>query len=270
MKEFDGLVNVIRKLRGKRGCPWDRKQTHSSLKPYVVEEAYELIHAIDKKDNAKIMDELGDVLLQVVLHARIAEEKGEFGIRDVINSIRNKMVRRHPHVFAGKKVKGVMQVWSNWEQIKSEEASVRSILDSIPKAMPALYRADKTQKKAARVGFDWDNVAGAWDKVFEELEEIREVIGSKPLKKKRLSEEMGDLLFSIVNVARKMGLNSEETLHNSVEKFSKRFFRIEKHCRAKGALLSELSLDEMEKLWNKAKKPSLGSKKAARRMRSAT
>lgn len=254
MKEFDSLVKVIKKLRGKRGCPWDRKQTHKSLKPYLIEEAYEALHAIEKKDNEKLKGELGDVLLQVVLHAQIASENGKFGIKDVVNSIKEKMVRRHPHVFAGKKIKGVEQVWSNWEEIKSRESSARSILDSIPKAMPALYRADKTQKKAARVGFDWDNVAGAWDKVFEELEEIREVIGSKPLKKKRLSEEMGDLLFSIVNVARKMGLNSEETLHNSVEKFSKRFFRIEKHCRKKGISLSGLSLDEMERLWEEAKK----------------
>lgn len=254
MKEFDELIEVIRKLRAKDGCPWDKKQTHSSLKPFVVEEAYELVHAIDEKKPAKIMDELGDVLLQVVLHARIAEEKGRFGIKDVVNSIKEKMVRRHPHVFAGKKVKGVKQVWANWEQIKSRESSSRSVLDSIPRAMPALYRADKTQKKAARVGFDWDNVAGAWDKVFEELGEIRDVIALKPLKKQRLSEEIGDLLFSIVNVARKMGLNSEETLQRSVEKFSKRFFSIESYCRKKNIKVSDLSLDEMELLWARAKK----------------
>ncbi len=256
MKEFDELVKVIKKLRGKKGCPWDKKQTHASLKPYVVEEAYELIHAIDEKDQPKIMDELGDVLLQVVLHAQIASEKGKFGIKDVIRSIKEKMVRRHPHVFAGKKVKGEDQVWSNWEQIKSKEGASRSLLDSIPRAMPALYRADKTQKKAARVGFDWDNVAGAWGKIFEELEEIREVIASKPLRKKRLSEEMGDLLFSIVNVARKMGLNSEETLQYSVEKFSKRFAKVEKYCLRKGVKLSDLSLNEMEALWAEAKRTS--------------
>lgn len=253
MKEFDDLTGVIKKLRGKNGCPWDKKQTHSSLKPYLVEESYEALNAIDKKDFKKLRDELGDVLLQVVLHAQIASEKGRFGIEDVIRSIKEKMVRRHPHVFAGKKIKGVGQVWSNWEEIKSKESSARSILDSIPKAMPALYRADKTQKKAARVGFDWDNVAGAWDKVFEELDEIKEVLDSKPLKKKRLSEEIGDLLFSIVNVARKMGLNSEETLQGSVEKFSKRFAKIEKHCRRKEIKLSRLSLEEMEALWAAAK-----------------
>lgn len=253
MKEFDELTAVIKRLRGKNGCPWDKKQTHGSLKPYLIEEAYETLHAIDTKDYKKLKDELGDVLLQVVLHAQIAAEKGRFGIKDVVNSVKEKMVRRHPHVFAGKKVKGIGQVWSNWEEIKSKEGPSRSILDSIPKAMPALYRADKTQKKAARVGFDWDNVAGAWDKVFEELDEIKEVLGSKPTKKKRLSEEIGDLLFSIVNVARKMGLNSEETLQYSVEKFSKRFSKIEEACRRRKIKLSGLSLEEMESLWSAAK-----------------
>lgn len=253
MDEFEGLISVIRKLRSRNGCPWDRKQTHSSLKPYLIEESYEVLHAIDKKDPDKLKDELGDVLLQVVLHAQIAAENGKFGIKDVVNSIKEKMIRRHPHVFSGRKIKGVDQVWRSWEEIKSKETDVRSVLDSIPKALPALYRADKTQKKAARMGFDWDNVAGAWDKVFEELGEIKEVIDSRPMKKKRLSEEIGDLLFSIVNVARKMGLNSEETLQASVEKFSKRFSRIERYCAREGIKLSQLSLDEMDALWAKAK-----------------
>jgi len=253
MKSFDELINVVKRLRSKNGCPWDRKQTHKSLKPYLIEESYELLQAIDKKNSFEIMDELGDVLLQVLLHAQILEEKGKFTIEDVVRNLKEKMIRRHPHVFSSLKAKGVDKIWQNWEKIKSKEKSSKSILDSIPRSLPALYRADKTQKKAARVGFDWNNVAGAWEKVFEELGEIKEIMGKTPLNKKKLAEEIGDLLFSIVNVARKIGLNSEETLQNSIEKFSKRFGRIEKYCKRKNINIQDCTLDELEKLWQKAK-----------------
>lgn len=253
MKSFDKLVAVIKKLRSKNGCPWDKKQTHKSLKPYIIEEAYELLHAIDKKDDFQIMDELGDVLLQVLLHAQILSERKKYDIKDVINNLKDKMIRRHPHVFSNKKVKNIDIVWKNWEKIKSKEKNIKSILDSIPKSLPALYRADKTQKKVARVGFDWDNVAGAWDKVFEELNEIKEIISSKKINKAKLAEEMGDLLFSIVNVARKLGLNSEEVLHKSIEKFSRRFFKIENYCKKQKIPIEKLSIDQLENLWQLAK-----------------
>lgn len=253
MREFDDLVDVIKKLRGKNGCPWDKKQTHRSLKPYMIEEAYETVHAIDGKDDNKLKDELGDVLLQVVLHSQIAKEKGRFSIDDVVRAITEKMVRRHPHVFSKKKRRSVSQVWKNWEEIKSAEGRSNSILDSIPNAMPALYRADKAQKKAARVGFDWDSVAGAWEKVFEELEEVKELLTGPRINKNRVSEEMGDLLFSIVNVARKLDLNSEELLQSATDKFSKRFRYIEAYCRKKKLKISSLSLEKMEQLWREAK-----------------
>jgi len=264
MKEFNKLINIIDKLRGKKGCPWDKKQNHGTLKPYVIEEAYEMLQAIDKKDDKKLCDELGDLLLQVVLHSQIAKERKAFSIRDVIKSISEKMVRRHPHVFAKKRVSGVEDVWRNWEEIKRDEAEYRSILDSIPHAMPALYRAEKTQKKAARAGFDWDNIAGAWDKVEEEMGEIKEILDKNPKseirnpkKKNKLSEEMGDLLFAVVNAARKAGINAEEALHEAVKKFSKRFGYIEDQARKNKVKLDEMSLPEMERFWRQAKKTGL-------------
>lgn len=256
MKQFEELIKIAKKLRSKKGCPWDRAQTHKTLKPYMVEESYELLNAIDSKDDQKIMDELGDVLLQVVLHSRIGCERNKFDIKDVIKNISEKMKRRHPHVFSGKKAKNAEDVWKRWEEIKKGEKDVKSILDSVPKAMPALYRAEKVQKKAARIGFDWDSVAGAWDKVFEEIKEIENVIaGEKPKSKlKKLSEELGDLLFSVVNVARKLDINAEEALQGANNKFSKRFHFIEKYCKKYNRDLNNMTLKEMDRIWNLSKK----------------
>lgn len=256
MKEFDQLRDVVARLRGKNGCPWDKKQTHKTLKPYLVEEAYESLDAIDKGDPKKLKDELGDLLLQIMLHSQIAGEKGSFNIKDVARSIKDKMVRRHPHVFGKKKISGINEIWSNWEEIKKDEADYRSILDSIPKALPALYRAEKSQKKAARVGFDWDNVAGAWDKVEEELKEIKELLRPGRTNKKRLEEEIGDLLFSVVNVARKTNISAENALHMATKKFSKRFFHIEDHAKKQSTKLKDMTLKQMDRIWNEAKKKS--------------
>ena len=256
MKEFDQLRDVVARLRGKNGCPWDKKQTHKTLKPYMVEEAYEALDAIDKGDPKKLRDELGDLLLQIMLHSQIAGEKGSFNIKDVARSIKDKMVRRHPHVFGKKKVLGIKEIWSNWEEIKKDEADYRSILDSIPKALPALYRAEKSQKKASRVGFDWDNVAGAWDKVEEELKEIKALLRSKGSTKKRLEEEIGDLLFSVVNVTRKTNISAENALHMATKKFSKRFLHIEQHAKKHSKKLNDMTLKQMDRLWNEAKKKS--------------
>jgi len=254
MKEFDELRDVVARLRGKNGCPWDKKQTHKTLKPYMVEEAYEALDAIDKGDPKKLRDELGDLLLQIMLHSQIAGEKGSFNIKDVARSIKDKMVRRHPHVFGKKKVLGIKEIWSNWEEIKKDEAVYRSILDSIPKALPALYRAEKSQKKAARVGFDWDSVAGAWYKVEEELKEIKELLRSRASTKKRLEEEIGDLLFAVVNVARKTDISAENALHLATKKFSKRFLHIEEHAKKQSKKLKDMTLKQMDRLWNEAKK----------------
>ncbi len=255
MKEFNALVSTIEKLRGKNGCPWDRAQTNISLKPYLIEETYEALQALDEGNYKKFCDELGDVLLQVVLHAQIAKEKKRFTISDVIKGIDQKMKRRHPHVFSGSKVKGVEEVWTKWEQIKKQEAATRSILDSIPKTLPALYKAEKTQKKAAREGFDWDHVAGAWEKVHEEMGEIEVLLRAKKSKTitAGLKEELGDLLFSVVNVSRKLGIDSEDALQAATKKFSKRFNYIEKTSKKLKKNLSDMTLDEMEELWKKAK-----------------
>lgn len=254
MREIDQLKRVVDRLRGKKGCPWDKKQTHKTLKPYLIEEAYEALDAIDGKDADKLKDELGDLLLQIMLHSAIAEEKKLFGIKEVALSIKNKMIRRHPHVFGGKKVAGIREIWSNWEEIKKGEAVYRSILDSIPKALPALYRAEKSQKKASRVGFDWDSVSGAWDKVEEELGEIKELLSAKKQDKKRLEEEIGDLLFAVVNVARKTNISAENALHGAVKKFSKRFLHIEVVAAKKNRELAQMNLEELNVAWEKAKK----------------
>lgn len=261
MSEIDKFIefrNVVRKLRSKDGCPWDREQTHESLKPYLLEEAYEVLEAIDSEDESLLCEELGDILLHVVMHSTMAEEKNAFSMEDVIEGISNKMVRRHPHVFGEVEVSSVSEVWENWDKIKKTEKNkgegddAGSILDSVPQYLPALIRADKIQKRAARIGFDWDSVAGAWDKVHEELDEINEVINGDNNKEK-LVEELGDLLFSIVNVTRKLEIDAEEALRLSISKFMKRFSYVEAELRDKGETLKHASVEELETLWDKAK-----------------
>jgi tetrapyrrole methylase family protein/MazG family protein len=256
-KKFYELVNTVRRLRAPKGCPWDRVQTHATLKPYMVEEVYEALEAIDSKDYKKLAEELGDMLLHVVMQAEIGREKKEFNIEDVIASINAKMIRRHPHVFSNKKVKNIEEVWKRWEEIKGQEVSgtsdkVKGILESVPNALPALYRADKVQRRAARVGFDWNSVAGAWDKVYEEQKEIHDLLKKKK-KGKRIKEELGDLLFAIVNVARKLDIDAEEALQNATTKFMKRFREIEKHARKSGRHISKLTLPEMDAVWREVK-----------------
>jgi len=253
-QKFERFIEVVKVLR--RRCPWDRIQTFESLKPYLVEEVYEAIQAINDKKYKKLAGELGDMLLHIVMLSVFAEEKKLFKAEDVIDSISAKMIRRHPHVFAGKKAKTKEKVWYRWEQIKQAEAKERGekhkgILETIPYALPALYRADKVQKRAARVGFDWDKVAGAWDKVHEELEEVHELLGTESRKLKvesRIKEEIGDLLFAIVNVARKLEIDAEDALQLANTKFIRRFSKIEKKLQKK-----KLSLPEMDAIWEKVK-----------------
>lgn len=260
-QKLERFVEVVKVLR--RRCPWDRIQTFESLKPYLVEEVYEAIQAINDRKYEKLAGELGDMLLHIVMLSVFAEEKKIFKMGDVIDSITAKMIRRHPHVFAGKKAKTKEKVWYRWEQIKQAEAKERGekhkgILETIPYALPALYRADKVQKRAARVGFDWDKVAGAWEKVHEELEEVHELLnvehrpstveGRKSKTENRIKEEIGDLLFAIVNVARKLDMDAEDALQLANTKFIRRFSKIEKKLQKK-----KLSLPEMDAIWEKVK-----------------
>jgi len=286
-KKFDELVSIVRRLRAPKGCPWDRVQTHATLKPYMVEEVYEALEAIDLKDNKKLAEELGDMLLHVVMQAEIGREKKEFTIDDVIDSISAKMVRRHPHVFSNKKVKSVAEVWQRWEEIKGKEKAGKGeahkgILESVPQSLPALYRADKIQRRAARVGFDWNSIAGAWSKVHEEEKEVQALLrksknsrlagsrntsyynnkdagqSSKSKQKGRVKEELGDLLFAIVNVSRKLDVDAEEALQDATTKFMRRFKGIEQHAKKSGRHISKMTLPEMDKIWNDIKKKEVG------------
>ena len=249
------LLEVVRKLRSPQGCPWDREQTHDSLKPFLVEETYEALEAIDNKDMPALCGEMGDVLLQVVLHAQLAEEQKLFTFEDVVNGITEKMIRRHPHVFSDTTADTVNDVLVNWEKIKkteqTSEQQVVSVLDNVPKTLPSLSRADKLQRRAARLGFDWDNIAGAWDKVHEEIAELKEASAGED--KQKIEEELGDLIFSIVNVARKLEIDAEEAHRGAINKFRQRFRYIEDKVREKGKDLHDLTLEEMDKLWDEAK-----------------
>lgn len=257
---FEELVHVMVHLRSPGGCPWDRQQDHETLKPFLLEEAYEVLDAIDAGDDAELCAELGDVLLQVVFHAQVASEAGRFDADDVCRAIVDKLVRRHPHVFGDVAVADADHVVRNWEAIKRAErgadgaAAPSSALDGVPRALPALLRAQRVQEKAARVGFDWDRVDGPLDKVGEELEELRrewaQGDGADPA---RVAEEFGDLLFALVNAARFLRVAPEDALRKAVDKFSSRFRRIEAVLRARGRNLADASLAEMDAVWQEVK-----------------
>jgi len=253
-RKLEDLIEIMAKLRGNPGCPWDKAQTHESLKPYVIEEAHEVVDAIDRKSSKDLIEELGDLLLQIVFHCRIAQERGDFDIGDVIEGICEKMIRRHPHIFGHVTVDGTQQVLRNWEEIKREEKDMKSEAESmmsLPKSLPALMKAFKVQEKAARVGFDWDDVKGALDKVYEELDELQEVYNAGNSDKIR--EEMGDLLFACVNVARFLQVEPELALNDAVKKFINRFNFIEEAAAKFDKDLKDMSLQEMEELWQQSK-----------------
>lgn len=256
-REFSTLRKVIATLRGPNGCPWDKKQTHQSLKKYLVEETYEVLDAIDSNDEDGLIEELGDILLQVMLHAQIGEDEGMFIIDDVISSITEKMIRRHPHVFGSVEVNNADQVVENWEQIKKLEKGdePESILQSIPKGLPSLYRALELQKKAAKVGFDWPDVKPIWDKVHEELKELQEEINSGD--NAAMEAEFGDVLFALTNVARYYKLDPEEAIRRTNRKFLNRFQYIEEQIKQSGVSFSELTLDDLDKIWEEAKENNL-------------
>jgi tetrapyrrole methylase family protein / MazG family protein len=256
---FETLRRVIATLRGPNGCPWDRKQTHESLKRYLLEEAYELFEAIDENDDEHMIEELGDVLLQVMLHAQIGEDEGMFSIDDVIRGITEKMIRRHPHVFGDITVENAEQVVENWQRIKEKEKKDRpaSLLDDVPKSLPNILKAYEFQKKAAKVGFDWDDVQPMWEKVEEEIAEFKREALEEENARSRLISEFGDILFALINIARYYDINPEEALHTTNRKFYQRFSYIEEQARKSGVALTSLSLAELDRFWEEAKEKGL-------------
>ena len=273
---FEDLVALQARLRAPNGCPWDREQTHDSLRTYMVEETYEALDALESRDWNEFAGELGDLLLQVVFHAELAAEAGRFDISDVIERIHNKMVSRHPHVFGKVKARTSAQVLKNWEQIKAEERRVAkkgsgesqtqtsappSVLDGVPRTLPALLEAHQLTRRAANVGFDWKDIEGLFDKLAEETRELRESLAAKD--RARYEEEVGDLLFVGVNLARFLGLDAEIALKRANRKFSKRFRKMEQSAATKDKKLSELSTDELEALWDAAKARELAARNSA-------
>ncbi len=252
---LDPLVNVLRKLRGEGGCPWDREQTHLSLRPYLLEETYEVLEALNSGEMYKICEELGDLLLQIVFHAQVASEDGHFDINDVIGGITEKMTRRHPHVFGKLRVNSSREVEIHWEEIKrrerKDEGERHSFLEGIPDEFPALLKAGKVQSKAAKVGFDWPDHEGALAKVKEEFGEVVTALETKNMLS--VEEEIGDLLFAVVNMARLLGVDSENALIRAIDKFKSRFYYIEQKSEDLGVELPKMSLKEMDILWEEAK-----------------
>ena len=246
---FDAFCHVIARLRALDGCPWDRKQTHESLKPYLIEEAYETLQTLDDGDSEKLCEELGDLLLQIGLHARIAEEAGEFRMADVLRCINEKLIRRHPHVFGDTEVADENEVMANWEEIKRAEGKIsKSLLDGIPRDIPSLAYSQIIQQRAARVGFDWDEIDGVLDKVNEELGEIRQA----ETHQQKVSE-FGDLIFALSNAARWMDIDLESALRQANERFRERFAYMEELSCQRGISMNRLSIEELEALWEEAK-----------------
>ena len=249
-ESFSELKEIIARLRGPDGCPWDKKQTHASLRPFLVEESYEVLQALDENAPEKLRDELGDLLLQIMLHARIADESGQYDIDDVIKSISQKLIHRHPHVFGGRKAKDVVEVEQNWEALKQEEKTEgESILSGMSEQMPALTYSQSMQRRVAGVGFDWEEVEEIIDKLAEEVMEIKHA--RDQLEKAR---EFGDLLFTLANIARRLDIDLEMALRAANQRFYQRFTHMEELCRQRGFNLADLSLEQQNALWEEAKK----------------
>jgi tetrapyrrole methylase family protein/MazG family protein len=251
---FNDLIALMARLRGPDGCPWDRKQTTESLKPFLIEECYEVVDALDEGSPDKSREELGDLLFQIIFHARIAEEKGQFTIRDVIATNIEKMTRRHPHVFGDAKLDTDQEVLANWEEIKKKEKgyeSRKSVLEGVPRRLPSLLRAHSLQERAARVGFDWSRIDEALPKLDEEIAEFKESLKQEDAA--GIEEELGDIFFMLVNISRFLGVNPEEALRKTISKFVHRFQYIEERAENAGRTLNDMTLDEMEKLWQESK-----------------
>jgi len=246
------LIEVMKTLRSENGCPWDKEQNHISLKPYLIEEAYEVIDAIDKANDEELKEELGDLLLQIIFHAQIAAEEGRFNIYDVAATIVDKLKRRHPHVFGDAKVSGTDEVLSNWEIIKKSEGK-ESVLEGLPASLPALLKARRIQEKVSRVGFDWSDAKGAIEKLEEEIGELKRCIENG--KQVEIEEEIGDILFSVVNVARLLKVDAEGALRKTIDKFISRFRYIESEIKKRGdRKIEEYSIEELDEMWEDSKK----------------
>ncbi len=247
--KFENLMEIMYKLR--KECPWDKKQTHDSLKANTLEEAYEVIEAIDEKDYESLKGELGDLLLHIVFHSVIAEENKTFTIDEVIEAISEKLIRRHPHIFGKSEVEDADEVAKNWETIKLEEGR-ESVLEGVPKNLPQLYRAYRMQEKASKVGFDWKEKEPVWKKIQEEINELKEIESTDS--KEKIEEEFGDLLFSLVNYARFIDVNPENALRSTNDKFVKRFNYIERKFKEEGKDITKSTLEEMDRFWKESKK----------------
>lgn len=256
--KFEKVMEIMRRLRGRGGCPWDAEQSHESLKRYLLEEAYEVIEAIDAKSPKMLREELGDLLLQPVFHAVIAEERGDFSMEEVLETLADKLVSRHPHVFGNQVIKTSHEQLENWERLKQKEKKEerKSALSGVPPNLPALMKAHKVTEKAARVGFDWSHVDEVFAKVMEELHEFEETMLAND--QERMEAELGDLLFAIVNLGRFLSIDPEEALRKTITRFTGRFGHIEETLHGRGVSLKDASLDEMETLWEEAKRREQG------------
>ena len=249
--DINDLLEIMRSLRAPGGCPWDAEQTHESIRKNLIEETYEVVEAIDKKDSGMLLEELGDLLMQVVFHAQMEDEKGVFNFDDVADGVCKKLIERHPHVFGEVEVSGVDDVLDNWDAIKRRKKGQKKGSEpmlSVPRELPALMRAAKIQQKASAVGFDWPDVSGAYDKIIEETQELRKAVKSGV--QDDVSEELGDLLFSVVNVSRFLKCDAEEALTTASDKFINRFIRVEQLAKENGVDMEKASLEELDRLWD--------------------
>ncbi|MFC1952999.1 nucleoside triphosphate pyrophosphohydrolase [Chloroflexota bacterium] len=253
LNKFETLVEIVARLRAPDGCPWDREQTHSSLRENFLQECYEVLNALDEGDTDELSQELGDLLMHILLQARIAAEAGEFKLEDVISGISTKMIRRHPHVFGSVKAENSGEVMANWQVLKREEkATDESVLSGVPNQLPALSYSEEIQHRVAHLGFDWKDIDGVIDKLAEEMTELKKAENDE-----QKAEEFGDLLFTLVNIARRMGIDSESALREANKKFFTRFSLMEGLCRQRGLTFAEMSFKEQNALWEEVKKSNL-------------
>ena len=249
--QFEELVKIVYELRAPDGCPWDREQTNQSLLPYFIEEAYELIESVDEKNWENVKEELGDLLLHVVFQGSIAEQDGKFQLVESLLTVNQKLIRRHPHVFGDAQADEAFHAKQNWEAAKHKEKGRDSRLDGVPKNLPALVRAQRLQQKASYAGFDWDKVEQVWDKIHEEILELKEAQSNNA--KEHIAEEIGDVLFSVVNLARFLDIPAEDALRRTNKKFTDRFSQVEAELKKRGKTVEDSSLEEMDAIWNEAK-----------------
>lgn len=251
-KRFDDLVDIMTRLRGTDGCPWDRRQTKETLRPFLIEETYEILEALDREDDQGLREELGDLLFHIIFMARIAQEEGAFDIYDVIQGATEKMVRRHPHVFGNAEVSGPHEVEANWAKLKAEEKPQGSLMEGLPPHLPALMRAYRLTQRASKVGFDWEGKTQVWEKLEEELQEFQVALSEG--KEDDLRDELGDILFTLVNLARFIDVDPEDALRRVTNKFAERFHYIEKRLHEEGKDPHEATLAEMDALWEESKR----------------